>query len=99
MRGGESIGNLRGQLEAIDNRNSSRLDEIGQGFPAHKLHHDAFAFVARDDFVDRNDIRMVQRGSGTGLLKKSRAVVVFFGRPADQYLYGNEASPVADLSP
>ena len=46
-------------------------NQLGQGLAGDELHHDEVDAVDRLDLVNRDDVRMVERGSGARLLNEA----------------------------
>ena len=71
MRSGERARNLDRNPQAIDNRHPARSDDVPQRVAADKFHHEGVTVIRGNNLVNRDDVRVIQRGSGTGLLKKT----------------------------
>jgi len=61
MRGGERIGNLRGVLHRVGNRECATSQPGRQRFALDKLHHQIVDAFLLTDVEQRGDVWMVQR--------------------------------------
>jgi hypothetical protein len=71
----QSVGDLHGQLQTIDSGDAFRFDQIAERSAGNEFHHDTLGLIDRDDVVDGDDVGMIQRRGGAGLLNESRALV------------------------
>jgi hypothetical protein len=86
MRGGEAVGDLGGDVEDGAHRHRALLDDRSQIAPFDVLHDDEGRAVVGADLVDRHDVRMIERGGGTRLLREARQRVLLRGEPRREHL-------------
>ena len=75
VRGGERAGHLRGDAQRIGEPHALARDQLVQRLAIHQLHDNKGPPVLLADFVDGDDVGMVQRGSGFGLLDETGPAV------------------------
>src|SRR5580698_10936809 len=72
MGRGEGIHNLKSDAEDLGHRHRALAKLLPQRLAVNPLHDDERQTVHRTDVVNRDDVRMIQRRSGAGLLYESR---------------------------
>src|SRR5216684_2013743 len=84
MRLGQTFRNLCRNFDRLSHWQRAACKQLAQGLPLHQLHRDKGTTVGFVNFVNRTDIRMVQRGGGPRLaaktLKRLRVFGEFFGK-------------------
>ena len=90
VRGGERVGHLRGDAQRIGEPHAFARNQLVQGLAIQQLHDDVGLAVLFADFVDGDDIGMVQSGSGFGLLHEARATVGIGAAGFGQQFDGDE---------
>jgi hypothetical protein len=60
VRLGESLGGLRGNVQDPPDRHRARERQLAQSLPLHELHGDVRDAIGLPDFVDRDDVGVVQ---------------------------------------
>ena len=91
VRDRERIGNLQGVLQRLPNREPARPDEGLERLSLDELHRDELLRRSHPDFVDGDDVRMVQRRGGLRLLQEPALAVVVQGRALRQELHRHES--------
>jgi hypothetical protein len=73
----ESVGNLDAQIEDRFDLQSLATDDMPQRLPLQQFHCNEGSSIDLINFVDRADVRMVQRGRSLGLsLKTAKSLCV-----------------------
>ena len=75
MRLGESLGHLRGVADERVARNRAGVHHGPECRPSHELHRDVGRAVLFSDFVDGDDVGMVQRGEDFRFALKARQAI------------------------
>ena len=88
---GEALGDLRGQVDGPLRLDPAAADHVVQGEALDQLHHDVRLAERLADLVDGDDIGMVQRRGGAGLLRKPRQPIGVGGVLRRQELDGDVA--------
>ena len=91
MRAVQRIGDLRGELQRLIQRERAALDARRQRLALHVLHHHVAGAILVADVVEHADVRMVQRSNGAGLALKSLAQILALGDVFGQDLDGDGA--------
>ena len=91
MRAVERVGDLRGQLERLIERQRALLDARGQRLALHVLHHHVTGAVLVADVVEHADVRMIQRSNGAGFAFEAGAQILALGDVFGQDLDGDGA--------
>ncbi len=110
VRGGEGVGDLRGQSQRIVGRDRPALDPIGQGLTLEQLQHEVVDVVVVADVVQRADVRVIEVRDHPGLALEALPGLRLIGKMPRQYLDRDHAvetcvaravdlahSPLADL--
>ena len=71
VRRRQRIGNLDAILQHFAKWQALTQDRVFQRFPRHVFHHQVIRVAILRDIVDRDDIRVVESGSCSGLAKKT----------------------------
>ena len=71
MRLGEAFGHLRGQVDRLLRIHPAAAEHVVQREAFDQLHHDVRLAERLADFVDRDDVGMVQRGCGARFLREA----------------------------
>jgi hypothetical protein len=71
VRFGERIRDLDRVLQRIGQLHAFPRDQLGQRLAGYLLHGDQVRAIDFVDVVDRNDVRVVQGGGGSGFLNKT----------------------------
>ena len=90
MRGGERVGHLRRDAQRFGEPHAFARDQLVQWLAIHQLHHDIGLAVLLANFVDGDDVRMVQGRSCFGLLHEAGAAVGIGTACFGQQLDGDE---------
>ena len=92
MRGGETFGDLDGDVDGIRQRQRATANAIGEGLAFVVSHHDEDATVGGlFEAVNRADVRVVEGGGGTGLSQNPLALFFGVGYPFREELEGDGA--------
>ena len=75
VRGGECVGHLRRDAQRFGEPHALARDQLIQRLAIHQLHDDVGLPVLLADFMDGDDVGVVQRRSRFGLLHEARAAV------------------------
>ena len=68
---GESFGRLRGQFDGLLRLDPAPAQHVVEGQALDRLHHDVWLAERLADFVDGDDVGMVQRGRGARFLREA----------------------------
>src|SRR5258708_22715176 len=68
VRFGESVGDLRRDCNCVAKWNRATGEQFTHRLPLHQFHRDVARAVDLPEFINRNNIGMVDRTLGTGLL-------------------------------
>jgi len=71
MRRGEGIGDLNRHVEGLLERQRASLEPLLERFALQVLHHEEVDPILLPDVVKNADVRMVQRGHGSGFAHES----------------------------
>ena len=80
VRGLECLGDLRGDLERLDDREASCDDPIGQRRAIDQLHDQRTRAIEFLEAVDLPDVRVIERGEQLRLATEAREAILV-GRP------------------
>ena len=72
----ERVSNLNTQIEHGFNFQRSAIDQVTKRLSLQQFHRDESSAINFIDFVDRADVRMIQRGSRTGFAPEPGLVVL-----------------------
>src|SRR5579872_5105601 len=72
VRLGEALGDLRGDVENLAQGDKTGLQQLAKGLAGDELHGDVVACAVAAEFVDRDDVWVVESGRGFGFLFKSK---------------------------
>src|SRR5580692_10045327 len=97
VSGIESIGDFYGQRKQNLHLQRSRGNAMFQGHPRQKLHGDELAVFMTTDFIDRADVGMVQRGSGTGFAAEAVQGLRVLGNVVRKEFQSDEAPKIGVL--
>ena len=75
VRGGEPLGHLARHLHRATDRQASASEHVAKALAADELHRDERRALGFAHFVDRGDVRMLQRRRGLGLLHEAAAAL------------------------
>ena len=89
VRLGETLGDLSGEGEYLLGGEWSFVHELAERLPLHELHHDVMGALVFTDVVDRRDVRMVERRSGTGLPFESTSSLGVRGKVGGEHFDGD----------
>ena len=90
VRGGQGVGHLRGDAQRFGEPHAFARDQFVEGLAIHQLHDDEGLPVLLADFVDGDDVGMVQRGSRFSFLDEAGAAVGIAAARFGQQLDGDE---------
>ena len=92
MRRREPAGDLLRELEHAIDRHAAARDQLVERAAAHQLHDEEVDPVRVIHFVDRDDVRVIERGCGARLLEKPIAPIAIARRARGDDLDGHDAS-------
>ena len=72
----EPVRELRGDVEEPAQGHGPVLDDVAQRPPRDELHREERRAVGLPDVVDRDDVRVVQRGGGAGFVREAGEAVL-----------------------
>ena len=72
VRFGESVGNLRRDRDRLAKWNRARGEHLAHRLPIHQFHGDVMRAVHVPEFINCDDVRVIERACGTGFLLKAR---------------------------
>src|SRR4029453_7141665 len=81
-------GDRNGDPEHLAEAQAVAWNERIQALPTHVLHHDEIVAVSRLDFVDRDDVRVIQRRGGVRFLDKPATTILVADAVCGQNLDG-----------
>ena len=85
----EAVGNLRAQLDGPLHRQRTVIDEIAQRLSFDQFHREIRGVIEAADFVDRNDVRMIESGGSARFLLETfearRVAGEFFRQNFDRH--------------
>ena len=58
----EALGHLRGHVDHLSHRQESRFQQLAQRAPHNQFHRDVMTRAIAPQFVNRDDVRIIQRG-------------------------------------
>ena len=86
MRGGQRVGDGDGDPEHLAEAHPVPRNERIEALAAHVLHHDEIVALGRFDLVNRDDVRMIERGGGLRFLDEPAAAVLVGDAIGGQHL-------------
>jgi hypothetical protein len=72
VRLGESVGNLCRDGDRLAKWNRARGQQVTHRLPIHQFHGDVVGAVQLPEFVNGDDVWVIERAGGTGFLLKAR---------------------------
>jgi hypothetical protein len=75
MSGGKGVGDLHRDAQGFGESHALARDELVKRLAISELHDDEGLAVVLGDFVDGDDVGMIERGGGLGFLDEARAAV------------------------
>ena len=92
MRDRERIGDLLGELDRALQRQAGPGNDLVERTAAHELHDEEVDPVGVIHFVDRDDVRVVERRCGPRLPEKAVAAIAIASRVSGNHLDGHNAA-------
>ena len=86
VRGGKAVGDLRGQVERLANRDRTAADEVAQQFALDQLGDDVGDAVLVAGIVESDDVGMSQSRGGAPFLLEAAAPVGALANSAGRIL-------------
>ena len=95
VRLGQALGELRADIEHLLRRQwLAQQERATQRLAIHVFHDDVGTSFAVPDFMDRDDVRVIQARGGPRLLRKTRQALRIRGKPLRQELDGDVAMQI-----
>ena len=92
VRGGERVGHGNGHPERVGKPQALPRNQRIEAFAPHVLHHDEIVIGRRLDLVNRDDVRMIERGCRLRLLDEAPAAALVGQAIGRQHLDGHFAA-------
>ncbi len=85
----QAFGDLRGDVENLAHGDQAGFQQLAKGLACDKLHGDVVACAVAAEFVDRDDVGVVERGGGFGFLFKAKQAFDVSGKCGGKNLDGD----------
>jgi len=88
---GEAFGDLSGDVEGFADGQGAGVEEFAEGFAFDQLHGDVVDRVMVAEFVDGDDVGVIEGGGGTGFAFEAVQTILIGGKFGGKDFYGDGA--------